>query len=47
VAVHASGIDPVAVGLAMGMLTWAYRARTLDLEEATGLFPAVPRAADP
>jgi Na+/H+ antiporter NhaA len=38
VAVHASGIDPVAVGLAMGLLTWAYAPVTADLEEATGLF---------
>ena len=38
VAVHASGIDPVAVGLAMGLLTLAYAPVRADLEEATGLF---------
>jgi Na+/H+ antiporter NhaA len=38
VAVHASGIDPVVVGLAMGMLTSAYAPARQDLEEATGLF---------
>ncbi|MDX6246125.1 MAG: hypothetical protein QOE76_3848 [Frankiales bacterium] len=38
VAVHASGIDPVAVGLAMGMLTSAYAPAREDLEQATGLF---------
>ena len=37
-AVHASGIDPVAVGLAMGLLTWAYAPVRADLEQATGLF---------
>ncbi|MDX6208535.1 MAG: hypothetical protein QOE24_926, partial [Frankiales bacterium] len=38
VAVHESGIDPVVVGLAMGMLTSAYAPARQDLEEATGLF---------
>jgi Na+/H+ antiporter NhaA len=37
-AVHASGIDPVAVGLAMGLLTWAYSPVRDDLERATSLF---------
>ncbi len=38
VAVYESGIDPVAVGLAMGLLTWAYSPVRDDLEKATGLF---------
>lgn len=35
VAVHASGIDPVIVGLVMGLLTYAYPAARGDLERAT------------
>jgi Na+/H+ antiporter NhaA len=38
VAVRASGIDPVIVGLAMGLLTYAYPAARSDLERATDLF---------
>ena len=33
-----SGIDPVVVGLAMGLLTYAYAPNTDELERATGLF---------
>ena len=38
VALLFSGIDPVAVGLAMGLLTLAYPPARDDLERATGLF---------
>jgi Na+/H+ antiporter NhaA len=38
VALFSSGIDPVAVGLAMGLLTYAYPPARDDLERATGLF---------
>lgn len=38
VAMQRSGIDPVVVGLAMGLLTIAYPASRGDLEEATDLF---------
>ncbi|MFL5854932.1 MAG: Na+/H+ antiporter NhaA, partial [Solirubrobacteraceae bacterium] len=37
-ALHDSGVDPVIVGLAMGLLTYAYPASRDDLEEATDLF---------
>lgn len=33
-----SGVDPVVVGLLMGLLTYAYPASRGDLERATGLF---------
>ncbi|MFG2352443.1 Na+/H+ antiporter NhaA [Streptomyces sp. NPDC048521] len=33
-----SGVDPVVIGLAMGLLTYAYPATRSDLERATGLF---------
>ncbi|MEU3979322.1 Na+/H+ antiporter NhaA [Streptomyces sp. NPDC026672] len=33
-----SGVDPVVIGLAMGLLTYAYPATRGDLERATGLF---------
>jgi Na+/H+ antiporter NhaA len=33
-----SGVDPVAVGLVMGLLTYAYPPARDDLERATGLF---------
>jgi Na+/H+ antiporter NhaA len=33
-----SGIDPVVVGLAMGLLTYAYAPSTDELERASGLF---------
>ncbi|WP_030749932.1 Na+/H+ antiporter NhaA [Streptomyces sp. NRRL S-31] len=33
-----SRVDPVVVGLAMGLLTYAYPAARADLEHATGLF---------
>jgi Na+/H+ antiporter NhaA len=38
VAVHLSGVDPVIVGLAMGLLTYASPAGREDLERATDLF---------
>jgi Na+/H+ antiporter NhaA len=38
VATEQSGIDPVVVGLAMGLLTIAYPASRADLERATDLF---------
>ncbi len=38
VAVFKSGVDPVVVGLAMGLLTYAYPAARTDLEHATDLF---------
>ncbi len=38
VAMMKSGIDPVVVGLAMGLLTWASPAAREDLERATDLF---------
>ena len=38
VAVLKSGVDPVIVGLLMGLLTYAYTAARVDLERATNLF---------
>ncbi|PBC65738.1 Na+/H+ antiporter NhaA [Streptomyces sp. Tue6028] len=38
VALERSGVDPVVVGLAMGLLTYAYPASRSDLERASGLF---------
>ncbi|MEA2496976.1 MAG: hypothetical protein QOJ29_4887, partial [Thermoleophilaceae bacterium] len=38
VAMHESGIDPVIVGLAMGLMTYAYTASREDLERASDLF---------
>ncbi|MEV8630356.1 Na+/H+ antiporter NhaA [Streptosporangium sp. NPDC051023] len=38
VALFASGVDPLVVGLAMGLLTYAYPAARTDLERASGLF---------
>ncbi|MFZ0118590.1 MAG: Na+/H+ antiporter NhaA [Pseudonocardiaceae bacterium] len=38
VALFSSGVDPVAVGLVMGLLTFAYPPARDDLERATGLF---------
>jgi Na+/H+ antiporter NhaA len=38
VALHASGVEPVVVGLAMGLLTYAYPAARGDLERATEVF---------
>ncbi|MGW0224815.1 Na+/H+ antiporter NhaA [Streptomyces tendae] len=38
VALLESGVDPVVIGLAMGLLTYAYPAAREDLEHATGLF---------
>jgi Na+/H+ antiporter NhaA len=38
VAVHESGIDPVIVGLALGLLTYAYTPAREDLERASILF---------
>src|SRR4030088_920577 len=40
VAVFKSGIDPVVVGLVMGLLAYAYPAARGDLERATDLFRA-------
>jgi Na+/H+ antiporter NhaA len=37
-AMHSSGIDPVIVGLAMGLMTYAYPASREDLERASTLF---------
>ncbi|MFN2479687.1 MAG: Na+/H+ antiporter NhaA [Pseudonocardiaceae bacterium] len=38
VALFSSGVDPVVVGLAMGLLTYVYPPARDDLERATGLF---------
>jgi Na+/H+ antiporter NhaA len=38
VALYASGVEPVVVGLAMGLLTYAYPATRDDLEHATEVF---------
>jgi Na+/H+ antiporter NhaA len=38
VALFKSGVDPVAVGLLVGLLTYAYPAAREDLEQATDLF---------
>jgi Na+/H+ antiporter NhaA len=38
VALFKSGVDPVVVGLVMGLLTYAYPAARADLERATDLF---------
>jgi Na+/H+ antiporter NhaA len=38
VAVLKSGVDPVVVGLVMGLLTFAYPAARADLERANDLF---------
>jgi Na+/H+ antiporter NhaA len=38
VALLDSGVDPVVIGLAMGLITYAYPAARADLERATGLF---------
>jgi len=38
VALHESGVDPVVVGLALGLLTFASPATRVDLERATDLF---------
>jgi Na+/H+ antiporter NhaA len=38
VAVFKAGVDPVIVGLLMGLLTYAYPAARVDLERATDLF---------
>ncbi|MBA4865659.1 Na+/H+ antiporter NhaA [Streptomyces sp. PSKA54] len=40
VAAVKSGVDPVVVGLALGLLTYAYPASRSELERATGLFRA-------
>jgi Na+/H+ antiporter NhaA len=58
VAVLKSGVDPVVVGLAMGLLTYAYPAARTDLERASKAFrsfassrppssPARPASASP
>ncbi|GAA3766455.1 Na+/H+ antiporter NhaA [Streptomyces chiangmaiensis] len=38
VALLESGVDPVVIGLAMGLLTYAYPAARADLERVSGLF---------
>jgi Na+/H+ antiporter NhaA len=38
VAMHSSGVDPVVVGLLMGLMTYAYTASREDLERASELF---------
>lgn len=38
VALLESGVDPIVIGLAMGLLTYAYPATRSDLERASGLF---------
>jgi len=38
IALHASGIDPIIVGLAMGLVTYAYPASREDLERASSVF---------
>jgi Na+/H+ antiporter NhaA len=38
VAVFESGVDPIVVGLVIGLLTYAYQAARTDLERATDLF---------
>ena len=46
VALLESGVDPVIVGLAMGLPAMAYPAARGELEHATRPVQAVPRAAD-
>src|SRR5262249_24694185 len=38
IALLGSGVDPVGIGLALGLLTYAYPASREDLEHASGLF---------
>jgi Na+/H+ antiporter NhaA len=38
IALHESGVDPVVIGLALGLLTFASPASRVDLERATDLF---------
>jgi Na+/H+ antiporter NhaA len=38
VALYESGLDPIVLGLAMGLITWAYPAGRGELERATDLF---------
>jgi Na+/H+ antiporter NhaA len=38
VALYESGVDPVVLGLAVGLITWAYPAGRGELERATDLF---------
>ncbi|HZB31311.1 MAG TPA: Na+/H+ antiporter NhaA [Streptosporangiaceae bacterium] len=38
VALNASGVEPVVIGLVMGLLTYAYPATRTDLERATEMF---------
>jgi Na+/H+ antiporter NhaA len=53
VALNSSGVEPVVIGLAMGLLTYAYHATRTDLERATEVFrlfreqptPALARSA--
>ena len=47
VAVLKSGVDPVVVGLVLGLLTYAYPAARTDLERASDAVPQLPGAAHP
>ena len=47
VALLASGVDPVVVGLAMGLLVWAYPRWPVGLRTRRRALPCVPRAAHP
>jgi Na+/H+ antiporter NhaA len=38
VPLHESGVDPIVLGLAMGVIAWAYPAGRAELESATDLF---------
>jgi Na+/H+ antiporter NhaA len=38
VALYSSGVEPIVIGLAMGLLTYAYPAARTDLERATEVF---------
>ena len=40
-----SGVDPIVVGLVMGLLTYAFSATRTSLEQASDAFRHVPRAA--
>ena len=47
VALFESGVDPVVLGLAIGLVAGAYPAGRGELERATRPLPRLPRAADP
>ena len=46
VALLKSGVEPIVVGLAMGLLVYAYPAARSDSRARDGALPRVPRAAD-